>query len=472
MNNKNKIQNPNKKEGRTMKTMKTILIAAIILLAGFNNPLPANVEIFHENPEQPGFIPEIVDTPTASDYSSYRDDQGNTYITNNYYYDDDYYDYSYSARIRRFYHPVYSSYWHDYYTNYYWYTYDPVLFGVSIYYGYNWWYPGPWRGGWRIWWSWGWGWSWGWYGGYWGVYSYWGPSWYWPGYYGAFYYGWGNPWGWGYWNGYANGYWNGYWNGYYNGLYASYYNSYDPNSSTYYYGHRPNLPGGRQSVSNNSVVSGQSTNSTLKQASPVTRGETKANISNPAQVQTDRGTGKSNTINPNTPDVYTSPQVQQENAVRNYGGYTAPQAPKPVYIERPSSVSQPNNPVQNNSGYSRPQPVNPGHNRPQPANPNPGNYGRPNQTPSTPRNHYSAPDNSPSYQAPASRPRSYTQPQNFSRPRYNSSPSVSPGFSRPSSPGGFSRPGSGGFSSPSPAGRPSGGVRSMPSPGGRMGRPK
>ena len=56
--------------------------------------------------------------------------------------EDDYYDYAYSARIRRFYGPViYSDYYADYYTNMYWYTHDPLYWGTSIYWGYCWWYP-------------------------------------------------------------------------------------------------------------------------------------------------------------------------------------------------------------------------------------------------------------------------------------------------------------------------------------------
>lgn len=56
--------------------------------------------------------------------------------------EDDYYDYAYSARIRRFYGPViYSDYYADYYTNMYWYTHDPLYWGTSIYLGYSWWYP-------------------------------------------------------------------------------------------------------------------------------------------------------------------------------------------------------------------------------------------------------------------------------------------------------------------------------------------
>lgn len=59
-----------------------------------------------------------------------------------YYDEDSYYDYAYAARIRRFHRPcVGLNYYNDYYTNLYWYTYDPFSWGVSIYLGYGWWYP-------------------------------------------------------------------------------------------------------------------------------------------------------------------------------------------------------------------------------------------------------------------------------------------------------------------------------------------
>ena len=52
---------------------------------------------------------------------------------------DNYYDYSYSSRIRRFHRPMYySNYYGGIYTDYYWYNNDPFYCGTSIYYGYNW----------------------------------------------------------------------------------------------------------------------------------------------------------------------------------------------------------------------------------------------------------------------------------------------------------------------------------------------
>ncbi len=97
------------------------------------------------------------------------DNQDGDYI---YYNEDDYYDYAYSARIRRFHRPyVWSDYYDDYYTNLYWYTYNPYYWGTSIYLGYSWWYPSYYH-----------------HNPYWG-YSYWG--WGYNNFYNPYYYGWG-----------------------------------------------------------------------------------------------------------------------------------------------------------------------------------------------------------------------------------------------------------------------------------------
>lgn len=119
---------------------------------------------------------------------------------------DDYYDYEYSARIRRFHNPIpFYSYYDDYYTDLYWYTSNPYSWGTSIYTGY--WgspYFGP---GYGVGLSWNWGWG--------SV----GFGWSYP------YYGWGYPYyGWNSWNygwGYPGygGYWNGYWNGWWDNHY-------------------------------------------------------------------------------------------------------------------------------------------------------------------------------------------------------------------------------------------------------------
>ncbi len=150
---------------------------------------------------------------TYSTTSVGSDGSGNTYVTNNYFNSDDYYDYAYAARIKRF-NTAYSGwgYYDDYYTNLYWYTYNPAYWGSSIYLGYNWWSPGF-----SIGFSWGWGWG--------GCYPYYGYNYYNPYYpYYPSYYGY---------NSYAAGWNNGYAAGYYDGYYGKYYNSYDRNSRYY-----------------------------------------------------------------------------------------------------------------------------------------------------------------------------------------------------------------------------------------------
>ena len=68
---------------------------------------------------------------------TYTDEKGVNYVTNNYY--GDYYDYEYSSRLRRFYGGYNGfDYYDQYYTNLYWYNYDPYYDGVSIYYTYSW----------------------------------------------------------------------------------------------------------------------------------------------------------------------------------------------------------------------------------------------------------------------------------------------------------------------------------------------
>mgnify|MGYP006872990097 CR=1 FL=1 len=91
----------------------------------------------------------VEDTESLATSETYTetDAQGNTYITNNYYFDEDnYYDYAYTARLRRFYsgYAYDWSYYDPYFTNQYWYTYNPGCWGVSIYYGYNFWWNDPW----------------------------------------------------------------------------------------------------------------------------------------------------------------------------------------------------------------------------------------------------------------------------------------------------------------------------------------
>ncbi|NLJ08053.1 MAG: hypothetical protein GX437_10320 [Sphingobacteriales bacterium] len=153
---------------------------------------------------------------TYSETEVYEDKNGDTYITNNYYGDvdiyDDYdyydYDYKYSRRLKRFYHPYTTySYFHPYFYDIYWY--NPYYYnGFSFYfgwgysyYGYSYFYDPFYYDYWRY----------PYYYNYYPYYYYGYDPWYYPYGYGSYYSG--------YWNGYHHGYWNGYWNGYYDDYY-------------------------------------------------------------------------------------------------------------------------------------------------------------------------------------------------------------------------------------------------------------
>ncbi|MBK7213402.1 MAG: hypothetical protein IPH88_08960 [Bacteroidales bacterium] len=174
---------------------------------------PSKVEAEPVNSPESGSTGQWTGASTPSqnnDSTQQTMDQG---YSSDSYFMDDYYDYAYSARMRRFHdNHYYGSYYSDYYTNSYWYDYNPWNWGTSIYMGYNWGYPG--------------------------LYS----SWYYPGYSWGGYYDWWNPYysygGFGYNYGYWNGYYDGYWNGYYGGGWAE--NNYGNggHNGRNYHGHR------------------------------------------------------------------------------------------------------------------------------------------------------------------------------------------------------------------------------------------
>ena len=152
-------------------------------------------------------------TSTEPYSEQYVDENGNN-ITNNYYgdyYEDDD-DYFYSSRIRRFHRANTWGYYDPWYTNMYYYNYDPFYWGTSIYIGYR-----P-----SFFWNWNYGWGWNY------SYGWGGPSGY-PACYGG--YGYNNYWNW---NGYNDPYLVG---GYNSGLAYGYYNTFDSGSGIYY-GHR------------------------------------------------------------------------------------------------------------------------------------------------------------------------------------------------------------------------------------------
>lgn len=86
-------------------------------------------------PDEPIVGNENPDEAQVQDYKSANDSESNANdnnINNNFNYND-YYDYAYASRIRRFQYSPFNDYYHDYYTNRYWYDYNPGYYGSSIY---------------------------------------------------------------------------------------------------------------------------------------------------------------------------------------------------------------------------------------------------------------------------------------------------------------------------------------------------
>jgi hypothetical protein len=198
-------------------------------------------------------------------------DDANPYYKDKEFKYDDYYDYEYATRVKRFNNNINGlSYYDNYYTNSYWYNQNPYNYGVSVYNGYSWWGPSynsySYNPSINFYNNWGWGCNPGYgYGGY-NPYM----AGYMQGYNNGFNngyfgnpYGYGNPYGFGSSFGFGYGYGNygyGYGNygygypysyggyGYNNGW--GYYNSYDNNSS-YTYGPRSSHGGGNSHRTSN-----------------------------------------------------------------------------------------------------------------------------------------------------------------------------------------------------------------------------
>ena len=243
---------------------------------------------------------------------------------------DDYYDYEYATRLRRFHHGCgHYGYYDNYYTNTYWYNSDPYYWGSSIYLGYSWWGPS--------------------------YYSYAFT----PNLYFGYGYGYGtcwgyNPWNYGYGYGYGGGYWNGYnngyWNGYHNGLAYNnyYYNSYDNNS---YYGGRGNSYYGGRGSSTNGTNGRQQTRPTKTFAETYMASQAQATenskISSPVLLtnnnSTNNGSSKPN-IYSNTPTgtIHPVQSSQPTTTASPFGtstGGTKPYSSVPVEESKPVQSS-------------------------------------------------------------------------------------------------------------------------------------
>jgi hypothetical protein len=296
-------------------------------------------------------------------------DNQNPYYKDPEYNSDDYYDYGYASRIRRFNSPVYGlGYYDNYYTNYYWYNNDPWMYGNSIYNSYPYWGSGyncyPNNGlsislnyGYNNWW-------------------------------GSPYYGSYNPYG--YWNNPYNAYWNGYSNGYYNGYYGhpygsnggwGYFNSFDVNSgykNAVTYAPRGSHDGGngmRTSAPGKNYVDGDGYKMKFIEGVKNSQETTPKFESNMKAVKIDRNAGLNNsgtipveTINPNTPrtNTYgssptsTSPRGNQLN---NSGNTDVNYNQQNTTIGKPVNTpvySTPKNNSLNNSEPVKIEPKNPG----------------------------------------------------------------------------------------------------------------
>ena len=314
----------------------------------------------------------------------YEDENGNLRITNNYYsgdnydFENEYYDYEYSSRIKRFRRNTGNyGYYDDYYTNYYWYDYDPYYYGTSIYSSFNWWNPRNtrWNAGWSYYGGWSLGWSWGW--GYSGNFGYCGT-----GNYG--YNGW-----------YGSSYWGGH--HHHHDYYASnnYYNSYDHNS--HYYGKRKR----GSSSSSYGARSGGSPLAVKSKTAGKTFGEKyeSAIRNNPGKYGTNTKSGTRPLKN--FGDVRTGRSD-------DYGKSTPRTNPYTKSGTNNNAYTKPRTTTKSNTGYSRPN----------------TSYTRPRGSSTRPSG-----GNKPSYTKPSySKPKTYSKPKSYNRPK----PTARPSYSKPS----------------------------------------
>jgi len=93
-----------------------------------------------EKQKQEVFLKRTNDSITALRKAQKEKDDANPYYKEREFKYDDYYDYEYATRLKRFNNSISGiSYYDNYYTNSYWYNQNPYNYGVSIYSGYSWW---------------------------------------------------------------------------------------------------------------------------------------------------------------------------------------------------------------------------------------------------------------------------------------------------------------------------------------------
>lgn len=295
-------------------------------------------------------------------------DDANPYYKDREFKYDDYYDYEYATRVKRFDNSISGlGYYDNYYTNSYWYNKNPYNYGVSVYNGYSWWGNS--------------------YNNYsynpsvnfynnngWGCnsnYGYNGYNPYMSGYSSGFSYGYnfgynngyygmpyGNYFGFGY--GYNNGYGNPYgynpygyngWNNGYGNNGWGYYNGYDHNSS-YTYGPRSSHGGGNDRQSSNPGMRTTEDSYYNRYTNAVVEKQEKAVKFEPISSP------KSNSLNGNSNPVrnnnanYQTGEIKNNNPVRNVENSNT----QPVR----NNNNQQEQPVRNNNQQQEPvrqQPV-------------------------------------------------------------------------------------------------------------------
>jgi hypothetical protein len=298
-------------------------------------------------------------------------DDANPYYKDREFKYDDYYDYEYATRVRRFNNGITGlSYYDNYYTNSYWYNNNPYNYGISVYNGYSWWgsnynnycyNPSV-----NFYNSWGWG-----FGNQFNGFNGYNPymAGYVQGYNNGFnngmwgnYYGFGNPYG----NGYGFGYNNfGYGNPYGYGGYGynngwGYFNAFDNNSS-YSYGPRSSHGGGNsRRVSNPGLAEQYKKEISDKQTTAVKFSEVKTpRNSSLSPVRGDNNGAVGNTPNP----VRTNPITTIDEPVRNNPPRTQPirgndpiKANEPIKGNDPIKVKDPirSNPIRNTEPVKQP----------------------------------------------------------------------------------------------------------------------
>ncbi|MGC6470063.1 MAG: hypothetical protein ACON4E_02190 [Flavobacteriales bacterium] len=104
--------------------------------SGFKDEIYYSASTYTEKAIEEESVIQNEENYNTTDESTEVDEYSDEYSS------DDYYDYQYSTRLRRFHGPSFGfGYYNNYFTNSFWYSNNPYHCGVSIYYGYNFWNP-------------------------------------------------------------------------------------------------------------------------------------------------------------------------------------------------------------------------------------------------------------------------------------------------------------------------------------------